>query len=146
MPVVCAAEQLAAFWYTASSCMCCTVMIFMLCPYVERCCLCIQAVPGDPPQFLYHVQRQLALAGWQLRVLDKLKPASGCFPEQAKSIAAAEAREAALVTSSHLGDCWHQHASPICRVEFLKYVQVQSLYTRTGLMGLCGCAACNSAR
>ena len=66
--------------------------------------LCLQ---GMSPKFLQHVQHQLILAGWQLRVLDKLQPASGSYVRQVECIAAAEAAEAALAVSATSGNDVH---------------------------------------
>ena len=64
----------------------------------------VQGMPGSPPDFLQHVQRHFLLAGWQLRVLNKLQPAAGAFVDQLQSIAVAEAKEAALAVASASGE------------------------------------------
>ena len=67
------------------------------------CMLCVQDTPGKPQLFLQHIQRQLLLAGWQLRILAKLRPACGAFVDQIGAIAAAEATEAALAVGETQG-------------------------------------------
>ena len=52
-----------------------------------------QALPG----FLQPHSQQFLMAGWQLRILDKLQPSSKLFVEQIRAIASNEASEANLL-------------------------------------------------
>ncbi|KAL0023111.1 hypothetical protein WJX77_002676 [Trebouxia sp. C0004] len=54
-------------------------------------------LPQALPQFLLSCQKQFVLAGWQLRVLQRLKPRCRSFVDQIAAIAEAEASEASLL-------------------------------------------------
>ena len=74
--------------------------------------LYVQDTPGKSHLFLQHVQKQLLLAGWQLRVLARLQPACGAFVDQIGAIAAAEATEAALAVGEMPGSCFPTSSVP----------------------------------
>jgi len=54
-------------------------------------------LPQALPQFLLPCQKQFVLAGWQLRILQRLKPRCRSFVDQIAVIAGAEASEASLL-------------------------------------------------
>ena len=55
-------------------------------------------LPQALPHFLQSCQKQFVLAGWQLRVLQRLKPRCRSFVDQIAAIAGAETSEASLLT------------------------------------------------
>ena len=54
-------------------------------------------LPQALPHFLEPCQKQFVLAGWQLRILQRLKPRCRSFVDQIAAIAGAEASEASLL-------------------------------------------------
>ncbi|KAL0048524.1 hypothetical protein WJX82_005046 [Trebouxia sp. C0006] len=55
-------------------------------------------LPQALPHFLEPCQKQFVLAGWQLRILQRLKPRCRSFVDQIAAIAGAEVSEASLLT------------------------------------------------